>query len=490
MRIRKSLIWIMAVILLVISIGSGTVPAVADAAKSTGPELMELDTAYPISIVNYQEVSGYIRPERTGVYLFTFSGEVIPSFFIYDENNNSVEESDGIQGLNDEKSYKITFPLAAGTSYRYTLCSYESELVEFAVTMSLALETDSVNSAGPQTLEQDVLYDVTIINNQYVKGSFPVEQTGIYTVTFTNYDESPDIWMWDADENYEPLDIDENEEETQMVYTYVLEAGKQYFYSLSGGVLMDRYQMVFSLEQALANTDSQGPDSMKVDRDYSVLILRQQEVRGTVTPKKTGHYVFTGAVERGTPRIKFYDENGKELSSGMWWNDEDTQFYQGVTFKAGKTYTYALNAEEVAAKYHISFANPDPGSALHSWGKWKTKSAATVFKAKVQTRTCKTCKMTQTRSVGKPLKPTIKTNADKNKMSLKAKSSSSRLRISGLAKGDSIKSVKSSNEKVVKVAAVKSKKGTYKLKAGTKGKATITIKLKSGLKKKITVTVK
>ena len=39
----------------------------------------------------------------------------------------------------------------------------------------------------------------------------------------------------------------------------------------------------------------------------------------------------------------------------------------------------------------------------HKWSAWKTKSAATVLKAKVQERTCTTCKKTQTRTKGEKL---------------------------------------------------------------------------------------
>ncbi|MDO4633251.1 MAG: Ig-like domain-containing protein, partial [Eubacteriales bacterium] len=132
-------------------------------------------------------------------------------------------------------------------------------------------------------------------------------------------------------------------------------------------------------------------------------------------------------------------------------------------------------------------------SHKHSWSNWETKSEATVFAAELQTRSCSECKETEEKSVGKALAPTMKTNAANDKISIKKGSSTSLFYIGELAAGDSIKSVTSSSNKVVKVTAVKSKPGYYKLKAGKltgkKGKAVITITLASGLTKKISVTV-
>lgn len=80
----------------------------------------------------------------------------------------------------------------------------------------------------------------------------------------------------------------------------------------------------------------------------------------------------------------------------------------------------------------------------------------------------------------------MKVNA--TKLPLKVKQKTKVLKVSGLAKGDSIVSWKSGNTKVVKV--VGKSNGTCTLTAGSKvGKTTITVTLKSGLRKKVTISV-
>ena len=118
----------------------------------------------------------------------------------------------------------------------------------------------------------------------------------------------------------------------------------------------------------------------------------------------------------------------------------------------------------------------------HSWTSWKTVSAATVFQAVKQTRTCQRCKISENRTSGSKLKPTIQTNT--NSFPLKVKQTTTKLKVTGLAAGDRIVSWKSSNPKILTVTA------NGKLKAGKKtGKATLTITLASGLKKQIKVKV-
>lgn len=120
--------------------------------------------------------------------------------------------------------------------------------------------------------------------------------------------------------------------------------------------------------------------------------------------------------------------------------------------------------------------------AGHSWTSWKTVSAATVFQAAKQTRTCQRCKISENRTSGSKLKPTIQTNV--NSFPLKAKQTTTKLKVTGLAAGDRIVSWKSSNPKILTVTA------NGKLKAGKKtGKVTLTITLASGLKKQIKVKV-
>lgn len=117
----------------------------------------------------------------------------------------------------------------------------------------------------------------------------------------------------------------------------------------------------------------------------------------------------------------------------------------------------------------------------HKYGPWKTTKKATVFSEGVQVKTCSICGKSSTKAIAK-LKPTVEFTASSIK--LKIKQSTSALKAIGLAKGDAVKSWKSSNKKIVKVNS----KGKITAQSKT-GNATITVTLKSGLYKKIAVKV-
>lgn len=122
----------------------------------------------------------------------------------------------------------------------------------------------------------------------------------------------------------------------------------------------------------------------------------------------------------------------------------------------------------------------------HKFGAWTTTKEADVFSKEEQKRTCSICGKTETSTIGDKLKATISTNAASLK--LKKKQSTTKFTVTGLAKGDYVTSITSSNNKIVTVTG--NKNGTCKIKAGSKtGKATITIKLASGLTKQIKVSV-
>ena len=122
----------------------------------------------------------------------------------------------------------------------------------------------------------------------------------------------------------------------------------------------------------------------------------------------------------------------------------------------------------------------------HQFSAWKTIQEQSVFSDGVQERTCSICGKKETRNTGEKLKATITTNA--SSLKLKRRQSTKKFVVSGLAKGDSVKSWASSNKKIVNVSGKTN--GTCTIKAGNKtGKAKITITLASGLKKVINVTV-
>lgn len=122
----------------------------------------------------------------------------------------------------------------------------------------------------------------------------------------------------------------------------------------------------------------------------------------------------------------------------------------------------------------------------HQFSAWKTIQEQSVFSDGVQERICSICGKKETRNTGEKLKATITTNA--SSLKLKRRQSTKKFVVSGLAKGDSVKSWASSNKKIVSVSGKTN--GACTIKAGNKtGKAKITITLASGLKKTINVTV-
>ena len=130
--------------------------------------------------------------------------------------------------------------------------------------------------------------------------------------------------------------------------------------------------------------------------------------------------------------------------------------------------------------------NQEVSVVAHKFTTWKTTTAATALASAKQTHKCSTCGKTETRNYGNKLKPSIKVNI--SSLLLKTSQKTTLLRVSGLAKGDSIVSWKSSNTNIAKVYGRSN--GTCTIQAGTRsGKAIITIALRSGLKKNITVTV-
>ena len=169
--------------------------------------------------------------------------------------------------------------------------------------------------------------------------------------------------------------------------------------------------------------------------------------------------------------------NGKTKRVNVYWETDASEAQVKITVTAagsGKTdYLLTIQRKE-------NVPTPTPTEVPEVFGPWKTISATTVFSPAVQMRTSNKGRK-EKRTVGKKLTPTIKVTATSIK--LKVKQSTSKIKVSGLAKGDSVKSWTSSNKKIVSVNS----KGTMKgLKAG---KAKVTITLASGKKQVISVTV-
>ena len=181
------------------------------------------------------------------------------------------------------------------------------------------------------------------------------------------------------------------------------------------------------------------------------------------------------------------DAMGRQVATAV--TDENG----AVTLQINTAGTYQITVLGTAKDYNetaiivpqetivVTEASDTPAAHIHSFGEWRTVSAATVFAAEQQERIC-ACGEKETRTVGTPLKATIKVNM--SSVPLKVKQTTTKLKVSGLANGDAVASYTSSNKKVFTV----DKNG--KIKAGKKkGSAKLTITLKSGLKKTITVKV-
>lgn len=117
----------------------------------------------------------------------------------------------------------------------------------------------------------------------------------------------------------------------------------------------------------------------------------------------------------------------------------------------------------------------------HQYGAYKVTSEATVLANGTKVRTCSVCGKKESVSIAK-LTPTIKLNV--TSITLKVKQSTTKVTVSGLAKGDKVASWRSSNTKIVTV------NNAGKITAQKKtGSAVLTVTLKSGKQAKVKVKV-
>lgn len=161
-------------------------------------------------------------------------------------------------------------------------------------------------------------------------------------------------------------------------------------------------------------------------------------------------------------------------------NGTDYTVSYPASCKALGKYAFTVKAVSGSVKYEGSKAvSYEVVEKAHEWSAWKTTVNQTVFTDGHKHRTCPVCGRTENTVLPK-LKPTIKINM--KTIPLQVKKSTTKFKVSGLAKGDSVKSYKSSNKKIFTV----SKKG--KITAKKKGTAKLTVTLASG--KKATAKVK
>lgn len=124
------------------------------------------------------------------------------------------------------------------------------------------------------------------------------------------------------------------------------------------------------------------------------------------------------------------------------------------------------------------------GAHTHRYSSWKTVKAATVFATGKKECKCTYCGAKKTQTIPK-LKPTVKLSATKRTI---ARNKYYTLKITGLARGDSVRSVRSSKTSVAVVK--KTRTNQYRITGKRKGTATVTVILKSGKKAVCKVTVK
>ena len=208
------------------------------------------------------------------------------------------------------------------------------------------------------------------------------------------------------------------------------------------------------------------------------------------TVKATGHKPVTDAAVEATCETDGKTEGSHCSACGKVLTAQKTIPAFGHTWDAGKITKEAACETKGVKTYTCETCKKTRTEEIpargHKFGAWVTTSQADVISPAKQTRTCTVCGKKEQRNYGSRLRGTMTVNI--SSIPLKTRQKTSVLKVTGLAKGDSITSWKSSNTKVAKVAGRAN--GTCTITAGNKtGKAKITITLKSGLQKTVTVSV-
>ena len=208
------------------------------------------------------------------------------------------------------------------------------------------------------------------------------------------------------------------------------------------------------------------------------------------TVKATGHKPVTDAAVAATCETDGKTEGSHCSVCGKVLTEQKTIPAFGHTWDAGKITKEAACETKGVKTYTCETCKKtrteEIPALVHKFGEWVTTSRADVLSPAKQTRTCTTCGKKEQRNYGSRLRGTMTVNI--SSIPLKTRQKTSVLKVTGLAKGDSITSWKSSNTKVAKAAGRTN--GTCTITAGNKtGKAKITITLKSGLQKTVTVSV-
>lgn len=257
-------------------------------------------------------------------------------------------------------------------------------------------------------------------------------------------------------------------------------------------------------QNALSASDVDLQDAtISFSEEYTILVELKKISSKVNDDPYDGRYYYSGStikpeIDGVCPLTEIEEDKAKELEEDPATKnqvyrtvdkDKKPRFFQkGDKLTENTDYTVQRpSASKAPGRYELKIAakNTDKYSGTktviyeilekeHKWGSWKTAVAATVLKTGTKQRTCSVCKTTETAVIAK-LKPTVKLNMTTVK--LKRKQSTTKFKVSGLAKGDSVKSYKSSNKKIFTVNS----KGKITAK-NKSGKAKLTVTLASGKK--------
>lgn len=166
---------------------------------------------------------------------------------------------------------------------------------------------------------------------------------------------------------------------------------------------------------------------------------------------------------------------------GHDWETTGTVTKQPTCTEAGVT-TYHCSRRGCTA----TTQKAEPAATGHSYGAYVVTKQPTALAAGVKTRTCSKCGNKENASVAK-LTPVLNLNA--GSLKLKTKQSTKAFKVTEMAYGDYVASVKSSNTKILKVSKYTAQ-GAITLKGQSKtGTAKLTVTLASGTSKTIKVKV-
>ena len=229
------------------------------------------------------------------------------------------------------------------------------------------------------------------------------------------------------------------------------------------------FSWCFSLKSILL------PDGIETIKDYAFsgcTDIKTVTIPASVKELREGVFDECYGLEEVT-----FKGDAPRLSPGLFFADNLTVYYP----LQNKTWTAKIMSSGYGGKIKwVGVCSHNAGASVTENRKEPTVFAAGSYDTVVRCKNCGQEMSRKTTTIAK-LKPTIKLSAKKK--TLKKKKTYT-LKVTGLAKGDSVKSYKSSKKGVASVT----KKG--KIRAIKKGKAVITVTLKSGKTAKCKITVK